>query len=170
MLIPVYRKGLVKTMAVNFIATADLVDEIGADVRSCDLQFRDIGGRTEFCGPITTVKCFQDNALLKKVLSEPSDGGVLVIDGDASLHTALVGDVIAGLGKRNGWAGVIVNGAVRDSKLIGEMDFGCKALGTNPRKSTKTGEGERDVVVSFGGIDFVPGETVYADSDGIVVR
>lgn len=157
-------------MAVNFIATADLVDEIGADVRSCDQQFRDIGGRKEFCGKITTVKCFQDNALLKKVLSEPSDGGVLVIDGDASLHTALVGDVIAGLGKRSGWSGVIVNGAVRDSKLIGEMDFGCKALGTNPRKSTKTGEGERDIVVSFGGIDFVPGETVYADTDGIVVR
>lgn len=157
-------------MTEQFIATADLVDEIGADVRSCDTQFRNIGGNVEFCGRITTVKCFQDNALLKQVLSEPSDGGVLVIDGDASIHTALVGDVIAGLGLKNGWAGVVVNGAVRDSKLIGEMAFGCKALGTNPRKSTKTGEGERDVVVSFGGVDFVPGEVLYADSDGIVVR
>ncbi|MEJ5919924.1 MULTISPECIES: ribonuclease E activity regulator RraA [unclassified Corynebacterium] len=157
-------------MTIEFVPTADLVDEIGANVRSCDLQFRDIGGRREFCGRITTVKCFQDNALLKSILSEDSDGGVLVIDGDASLHTALVGDVIAGLGQEHGWAGVIVNGAVRDSKLIGEMDFGCKALGTNPRKSTKSGSGERDVPVSFGGITFVPGETVYADSDGIVVR
>lgn len=157
-------------MTVEFIPTADLVDEIGEDVRSCDTQFRNLGGRTEFAGPITTVKCFQDNALLKKVLSEPSHGGVLVIDGDGSLHTALVGDVIAGLGRDNGWAGVIVNGAIRDSKLIGEMDFGCKALGTNPRKSTKTGAGERDIVVSFGGVDFIPGQTVYADSDGIVVR
>ena len=154
----------------QFIPTADLVDEIGAHVRSCDTQFRDIGGRREFCGRITTVRCFQDNALLKAVLGEDSDGGVLVIDGAGSLHSALVGDVIAGLGKDRGWSGVIVNGAVRDSKLIGEMDFGCKALGTNPRKSSETGEGERDVVVSFGGVDFVPGDMLYADSDGIVVR
>ena len=156
---------------VNFIPTADLVDIIGADVRSCDTQFFDLGGRVEFAGPITTVKCFQDNALLKSILSEDNaEGGVLVIDGDGSLHTALVGDIIAGLGKDHGWAGVVVNGPIRDSKVIGQMEFGCKALGTNPRKSTKTGEGERDVVVSFGGIDFVPGETLYADSDGIVVR
>ncbi|WP_027020546.1 ribonuclease E activity regulator RraA [Corynebacterium sputi] len=154
----------------EFIPTADLVDEIGDDVRSCDLQFRDIGGSVEFHGPVTTVRCFQDNALLKSILSEPSDGGVLVIDGEGSLHTALVGDVIAGLGKDNGWAGVIVNGAVRDSKLIGEMDFGCKALGTNPRKSSKTGDGERDVTVMLGGVTLSTGDYVYADSDGIVVR
>lgn len=154
----------------EFIPTADLVDEIGEDVRSCDLQFRDIGGNVEFHGPVTTVRCFQDNALLKSILSEPSEGGVLVIDGGGSLHTALVGDVIAGLGKDNGWAGVIVNGAVRDSKLIGEMEFGCKALGTNPRKSSKTGDGERDVTVMFGGITVSTGDYVFADSDGIVIR
>lgn len=153
----------------QFIATADLVDIIGEDVRSCDTQFRDLGGRIEFHGTITTVKCFQDNALLKSVLSEPSDGGVLVIDGEASLHTALVGDIIAGLGKDHGWSGVVVNGAIRDSAVIATMDFGCKTLGTNPRKSSKTGSGERDVTVSFGGIDFVPGHYLYADSDGIVV-
>lgn len=154
----------------EFTPTADLVDEIGEDVRSCDTQFRDIGGRTEFHGRVTTVRCFQDNALLKSILSTPSEDGVLVIDGDASLHTALVGDVIAELGRSNGWSGVIVNGAVRDSKLIGEMDFGCKALGTNPRKSTKTGAGERDVTVEIGGITFSPGDYLFADSDGIVVR
>lgn len=154
----------------GFTPTADLVDEIGAEVRSCDLQLRDIGGRREFHGVISTVRCHQDNALLKSVLSEDNPGGVLVIDGGGSLHTALVGDVIAGLGRDHGWAGVIVHGAVRDSKLIGEMDFGCKALGTNPRKSTKTGAGERDVPVRFGGVEFVPGEHVWADSDGIVVR
>lgn len=154
---------------VKFIATADLVDIIGADVRSCDTQFQNLGGNIEFAGPITTVKCFQDNALLKSVLGEDNPGGVLVIDGDASIHTALVGDIIAGLGKDHGWAGVIVNGAIRDSAVIGTMEFGCKALGTNPRKSTKTGEGERDVTVSFGGVDFVPGHIAYCDSDGIVV-
>ncbi|MBF4553674.1 ribonuclease E activity regulator RraA [Corynebacterium suicordis] len=155
---------------VNFIPTADLVDIIGADVRSCDTQFFDLGGRVEFAGPITTVKCFQDNALLKSILSEENaEGGVLVIDGDGSLHTALVGDIIAGLGKDHGWSGVIVNGAIRDSGVIAEMEFGCKALGTNPRKSTKTGEGDRDVTVTIGGVDFVPGHIAYCDSDGIVV-
>ena len=97
-------------MTVSFRPTADLVDDIGPDVRSCDLQFRQYGGRAQFAGAITTVRCFQDNALLKSVLSQPGDGGVLVIDGDGSLHTALVGDVIAELARSNGWAGLIVNG------------------------------------------------------------
>lgn len=150
--------------------TADLVDEIGPDVRSCDTQFRTMGGREQFAGRIVTVRCFQDNALLKSILSEPGEGRVLVIDGDGSLHTALVGDLIAELGRSNGWFGVVVHGAIRDSAIIRDMEFGVKALGTNPRKSGKTGAGDRDVVVSFGGVEFVPGEVLYADADGIVVR
>ncbi len=122
-----------------------------------------------FAGLIHTVRCFEDNALLKSVLSEPGDGGVLVIDGGASLHTALVGDVIAGLGHTNSWAGLIVNGVVRDAAALRRIDIGIKALGTNPRKSTKTGAGERDVEVEFGGIRFVPGEIGYSDDDGIIV-
>jgi regulator of ribonuclease activity A len=149
--------------------TADLVDDIGPDVRSCDLQMAQYGGRTEFAGPISTVRCFQDNALLKSVLSEPGNGGVLVIDGDGSVHTALVGDVIAELGRSNGWAGLIINGAVRDASTLRTLDIGIKALGTNPRKSTKTGEGIRDEAVEFGGVVFVPGEVAYSDDDGIVV-
>ena len=156
-------------MSIDFRPTADLVDDIGADVRSCDLQFRQLGARTEFAGPISTVRCFQDNALLKSVLSSPGNGGVLVIDGAGSLHTALVGDVIAELGRANGWAGLIVHGAVRDAATLRTLDIGIKALGTNPRKSTKTGAGERDVVVELGGVRFVPGEIAYSDDDGIVV-
>jgi regulator of ribonuclease activity A len=159
----------VSEVTVSFRPTADLVDSIGPDVRSCDVQFRQLGGRTEFAGPISTVRCFQDNALLKSILSEPGGGGVLVIDGDGSLHTALVGDVIAELARTNGWAGLIVNGAVRDSATLRGMDIGIKALGTNPRKSTKTGGGERDVQLSFGGVTFVPGHIAYSDEDGIVV-
>jgi len=150
-------------------ATADLVDDIYPDVRSCDLQMRDLGGVTMFAGPISTVRCFQDNALLKAMLSEPGHGGVLVVDGEGSLHTALVGDVIAGLAVDNGWAGVIVHGAVRDSAALRTMNLGVKALGTNPRKGTKTGEGQRDVPVTFGGVTFTPGEIAYCDDDGIVV-
>jgi len=156
-------------VSARFRPTADLVDEIGPDVRSCDVQFRQLGGRTEFAGRISTVRCFQDNALLKSMLSEAGDGGVLVIDGSGSLHTALVGDVIAELARSNGWAGLIVHGAVRDASTLRTLDIGIKALGTNPRKSTKTGAGERDVVVEFGGVAFVPGAIAHSDDDGIVV-
>ena len=156
-------------MTIDPRPTADLVDEIGPDVRSCDLQFGQYGGRPQFAGLIATIRCFEDNALLKSVLSEPGDGGVLVIDGDGSLHAALVGDVIAGLGIENGWAGLIINGAVRDAATLRTLDIGIKALGTNPRKGTKTGAGQRDVAVEFGGVVFVPGEIAYSDDDGIVV-
>lgn len=156
-------------MSIVFQPTADLVDDIGAAVRSCDLQFRQFGGRSEFAGRISTVRCLQDNALLKSVLSEAGHGGVLVIDGAGSLHTALVGDLIAELARSNGWAGLIVNGAVRDAATLRTLDIGIKALGTNPRKSTKTGAGERDVTVELGGITFVPGEVAHSDDDGIVV-
>ncbi len=158
---------------VQFTPTADLVDQIGADVRSCDTQFRQFGGRRAFAGHVVTVRCFQDNALLKSVLGEPGEGRVLVVDGSAegepSLHTALVGDLIAESGRSNGWAGIVVFGAIRDAAVIGALNIGVKALGTNPRKSTKTGRGERDVPVSFGGVTFHPGDTLYSDDDGIVL-
>jgi regulator of ribonuclease activity A len=156
-------------VGVDFRPTADLVDDIGPDVRSCDLQFGQFGARREFAGRISTVRCFEDNALLKSMLSEPGDGRVLVIDGGGSLHTALVGDVIAELGRTNGWAGLIVNGAVRDAATLRTLDIGIKALGTNPRKSAKTGAGERGIAVSLGGVDFIPGDLAYSDEDGIVV-
>jgi len=154
---------------VQPVPTADLVDEIGPDVRSCDTQFRRFGQRESFAGPITTVRCFQDNALLKEVLGEDNPGGVLVIDGDASIHTALVGDLIAERARTHGWVGLVVNGAIRDAATIDGMEIGVKALGTNPRKSTKTGAGERDVPVEFGGITFTPGDILHSDADGIVV-
>ncbi len=153
----------------TFIPTADLVDIIGGDVRSCDTQFRDLGGRTDFCGPITTIRCLHDNGLVKKTLNTPNPGGVLVVDGGSSVHTALMGDMIAAAGVENGWAGVVILGAIRDSAVVAGMEFGCKALGTNPRKSAKDGVGEVDATVSFGGVDFVPGHILYADADGIVV-
>lgn len=144
-------------MTIEPRPTADLVDDIGPDVRSCDLQLRQFGRRSQFAGPITTVKCFEDNALLKSVLSEPGNAGVLVIDG------------VAGLGVDNGWVGLIINGAVRDAATLRTLDIGVKALGTNPRKSGKTGDGQRDVAVEFGGVVFVPGEIAYSDDDGVIV-
>lgn len=151
-------------------STADLYDEHGEALQSCDLQFRQYGGRAAVSGPAVTVRCFEDNALLKSVLSEPGEGRVLVVDGGGSLHTALMGDLIAGLGVENGWAGVIINGAVRDVAVLRTLDLGIKALGSNPRKSGKTGVGKRDVQVTFGGITIRVGDRVTSDDDGIVVH
>jgi regulator of ribonuclease activity A len=149
--------------------TADLVDEHGEALQSCDLQLRQFGGRRRFHGPIRTVACLQDNALVKAVLSEPGNGAVLVVDGQGSLHTALVGDLIAGLARDNGWAGLVVNGAVRDTEELAGLDIGIKALGSNPRKSAKLAAGQVDVPVRFGGVTFRPGEHLYSDEDGVVV-
>ncbi|MFL6192002.1 MAG: ribonuclease E activity regulator RraA [Actinomycetes bacterium] len=150
-------------------STADLVDEHGEALQSCDLQLRQFGGRRRFHGPIRTVACFEDNALVRQVLSEPGDGAVLVVDGGGSLHTALVGDLIAGLAQANGWAGLVVHGAVRDTEALGGLDIGIKALGSNPRKSAKAATGQIDVPVRFGGVTFRPGEHLYSDEDGVVV-
>lgn len=149
-------------------ATADLVDDFQEVVSSCHTQFRDFGGLKKFHGPVTTVTCRNDNALLKSILSEPSEGGVLVVDGGGNMETALMGDLIAAMGLKNGWAGAIILGPIRDSVAIGGMGFGVKALGTNPMKSAKTGAGERDVPVTFGGVTFTPGGWAYADEDGVL--
>lgn len=150
-------------------ATADLVDQHEGRIAICDTPFRDFGGAVRFHGRIRTVRCREDNSLVKSVLSEPGEGQILVVDGGGSLHSALVGDVIAGLGAQNGWAGVVIHGAIRDSAAMKGLALGVKALGTNPRKSGKAGRGAVDVPVGFGGTVFAPGAWLYADEDGIVV-
>jgi regulator of ribonuclease activity A len=110
-----------------------------------------------------------DNVLVKDVLSQDGAGRVLVIDGGGSLHSALVGDVIAGLGADNGWAGLIINGAVRDVAALRTLDMGIKAIGSNPRKSAKAGTGSVDETVEFGGMTFEPGAHLVSDEDGIVI-
>lgn len=148
------------------MGTADLYDEHGDRLRSCDTQFRQFGGRPDFDGIVATVRCFQDNALLKSILRTPGEGRVLVVDGGASVHTALTGDLIAQLATDHGWAGLVI---VRDSVALRAMPIGIKALGTNPRKSGQSGSGERDVIVEFGGAVFAPGDHVWCDDDGVVV-
>jgi regulator of ribonuclease activity A len=149
--------------------TSDLVDKHGDRIHTCSVQFRQYGRLLRFCGPIRTIRTFRDNALIKTILSATGNGSVLVVDGAASLESALVGDLIAGLALRNGWAGLVIWGAVRDSVALGQLDLGIKALGSNPRKSGKDSVGQIDVPVEFGGATFRPGDWLYSDEDGIVV-
>ncbi len=151
------------------VSTADLYDEHGEALGSCDVQLRGFGGVGRFSGPAATIRCHEDNALVKAVLSEPGGGRVLVVDGGGSLHTALMGDLIASSAVANGWAGVVIHGAVRDVAVLRTLPLGVKALGSNPRKSAKTGAGDRDVPVTFGGATFAPGDLVVGDDDGVVV-
>lgn len=155
-------------------ATADLLDENEDKVRTGQVRivapmFRSFGKRSSFSGPITTLKLFEDNSLVRKALESPGNGRVLVVDGGGSKRCALVGDQLAQLGVKNGWAGIVVYGCIRDSRAIGGMDIGVFAIATHPLKSIKMGVGEFDIPVSFGGVTFAPGHYLYADEDGVIV-
>jgi regulator of ribonuclease activity A len=153
----------------SFVKTADLVDAHDALVRFCHLPFRRFGARPGFSGVVRTVRTFEDNTLVRACLETEGQGRVLVVDGAGSTRVALVGDQLAALGRDHGWAGMVVNGAIRDASEIGAMDFAVLALGTSPKKSAKGGYGELDVPVSFGGITIAPGNVLYADDDGVLV-
>ncbi|WP_328370127.1 ribonuclease E activity regulator RraA [Streptomyces sp. NBC_00457] len=151
------------------VPTADLADRYGDRLRVCDVQFTSYGAVRSFAGAVLTVSCRDDNALLHQLLRTPGEGCVVVVDGGASLHTTLFGDLMAIRALDNGWAGAVVYGAVRDTAALAGMELGIQALGTNPRKSAKAGEGTVDVPVSFGGVTFSPGDILHADGDGVVL-
>lgn len=167
---PVTRHPAVDSVALMTTSTADLYDERGTELDSLSLPLADFGGHVAFDGPVRTVRCHRDNALVKEVLASPGDGAVLVIDGAGSLESALVGDMIAGSAIEHGWAGIIVNGAVRDREALAGLPLGIKAAGSNPRTSAKAGVGEVDVNVTIGGVVFAPGKHVWADADGVLVE
>jgi len=150
-------------------STSDLWDAHADRAIVCELQLRQFGGVTAFSGEIATVRCLEDNVLVKQRVAEPGNGRVLVVDGGGSLRCALVGDNVAGLALENGWAGLVINGCVRDVEALGRLAIGVKALGSNPRPSGKVGTGELDVPVSFGGATFTPGATLHSDADGVLV-
>ena len=151
------------------LTTADICDAFGEAVRLVDPVFRDYGGISRFAGPIETLRVFEDNALVAEALEMAGDGRVLVVDGGGSLRTALVGGRLATLAHTNGWAGLIVNGCVRDSVEIREIPLGVRAVNTSPKRSAKAGKGERGGRVDFAGVTFSPGQYIYADEDGMVV-
>ena len=157
-------------MNASALNTADLYDERGGELESVSVQFQSLGGHTHFSGPVRTIRCFEDNALVKSVLATPGHGSVLVVDGAGSLRTALMGDMIAASAVENGWAGVVINGAIRDRVAIAGLPLGVKALGSNPRKSAKAGAGETDVELDIDGVAVRPGQQIWCDPDGILLE
>ena len=149
--------------------TADLCDEHSDSLKIAQPLFNDYGQKISFGGEISTVKCFEDNSLVRSQLEQPGNGRVLVVDGGGSTRCAMVGDILAQMGADNGWSGIIVYGCIRDSGVIATIDIGVKAIGTLPLKSVKKGEGDIDITVHFADVDFVPGQFAYADEDGIIV-
>ena len=153
--------------------TCDLCDahqaDTSGDFRVLPPVFRSFGGRLKFAGPVSTVKCFEDNSLVKAALDEPGHGRVLVVDGGASLRRALVGGNIGAAAVKNGWAGVVVDGCVRDVAELAACDVGIRALAAMPLPTFKRNQGERDVPVQVQGVRVRPGDWLYADEDGIVV-
>ncbi|MBM3358791.1 MAG: RraA family protein [Betaproteobacteria bacterium] len=149
--------------------TVDLCDKYKGSIQVALPVFQNYGKLVAFTGRIQTVKCYEDNIVVKDTLSRPGKGRVLVVDAGGSLNCALVGDVLASIGVNSGWSGIILNGCVRDVKAVGKIRLGIRALGNVPRASDKHGLGVVGVPVTFAGVDFMPGHYLYADLDGIVV-
>jgi regulator of ribonuclease activity A len=156
-------------MSLSSFSTSDLYDVHEEALESCDLDLRSYGATTAFHGEIVTFTSHEDNLVLKTIIREPGAGRVIVVDAGGTTRCAMLGDNMAAIAVDNGWAGIIVNGAVRDVDALAQIPLGIKALGSNPRRSRKEGAGERGVVLAFGGARFTPGHTVVADADGIVV-
>jgi regulator of ribonuclease activity A len=152
----------------NF-STADLSDEHGLHAGVLEAVLIDYGRLTSFAGPIVTVWAYEDNTQIRALLETEGKGRVLVVDGGASKRCALMGGNLAKLAEKNGWAGVVINGCVRDRAEIAACQIGVKAIGHVPRKSEKRGVGAADVPVTFSGVTFRPGDHLYADMDGVVV-
>lgn len=160
-------------MTASDFSTCDLCDihksATDGAFRVLPPVFRDFGKRTRFAGMVSTVKCFEDNSVVKAALESPGQGRVLVVDGGASLRRALVGGNIGTSAARNGWAGVVVNGCVRDAAELAECDVGIRALAVIPLPTERRNEGQRDVAVQIDGVWVRPGDWLVADADGIVV-
>ena len=155
-------------------ATTDLLDAHEADietgrVRVLQPAFISLGRRLAFAGEVVTLKLFEDNSLLSDLVKTPGSGRVVVVDGGGSLRCGVFGGNLAASAARNGWAGVVIHGCARDANEIDTCDIGLRALALNPRRSSKRGEGQRDIAVTFLGVTIRPGDWLYADRDGVIV-
>ena len=151
------------------ISTPDLCDEYAERLQIAEPIFLRYGAHAAFSGKIVTIKCFEDNSLVRDAVAETGHEKVLVVDGGGSMRRALLGDLLAAKAVNSGWQGIIINGCLRDVDDIDTMEIGVRALGCHPLKTDKRGEGQRDLTVQFAGIRWQPDDYVYADNNGIVV-
>lgn len=156
------------------VSTSDLCDANEARLLDGTLQvvapgLIAFGGRSTFAGAAVTLKLFEDNSLLADVVKTPGQGRVLVVDGGGSVRCAVLGGNLAKAAADNGWAAIVINGAVRDADEIDACDIAVRALALNPRRSVKRGVGERDVPALLPGATVRPGDWLYGDRDGVVV-
>ena len=160
-------------MTLPSFATCDLCDAHEADTsgafRVLPPVFRDFGAARKFCGPVATVRAIEDNSRVREAVNEPGAGRVLVVEGGGSVRRALVGGNLAAAAAKNGWAGIVVDGAVRDLAELAAAGVPVKALALMPLRSMKRGEGQRDIPVEVQGVPVRPGDWLYADEDGVVV-
>ena len=147
----------------------DICDEFAQDVRVLEPLFSSFGGKQRFSGEIITIKCFEDNSLVRDAVRTEGRGRVIVVDGGGSMRRALLGDMLAAKAAENGWRGVVINGCVRDVEILETIDLGVKALNCHPVKTDKRGEGQLNVPVRFAGVSFKPGQFLYADKNGAVI-
>ncbi|WP_018921439.1 ribonuclease E activity regulator RraA [Salsuginibacillus kocurii] len=151
------------------VPTADICDKYPEQVQLASIPFHSYGKKQSFAGPIATVHVHEDNVLVEQALNDVPEGTVLVVDGEGSKACALMGDRLAAIAQDRSLAGVIINGCIRDSAEINDLDTGIFALGTNPFKSKKSGDGQRDVQLTFASLTWKPNMWVYADEDGILL-
>ena len=153
------------------LSTPDLSD-LNPGAQALPFQFQRFGRKVSCQGPIATVACFEDNSRVKEAVSEPGNGRVLLVNGSGSLRRALTGDLVAASAMENGWAGMVIIGAIRDAEVIDTFDFAVFALGTSPIKTEKLGRGEREVALEFDGVDFSvePGQFLAADVNGVLIN
>lgn len=156
-------------MSDTKIITPDLCDEYPDLVQVLEPMMNNYGGIDAFGGEIVTVKCFEDNSIVKEQVGLPGEGKVMVVDGGGSMRNALLGDMLAEKAAQNGWAGLVIYGCIRDVDVIRQTELGVQAMNTNPRKTEKRGIGDLNVPVTFGGVTFTPGHYVYADNNGVIV-
>tara|TARA_R110002072_G_scaffold298816_2_gene473270 strand:+ start:15543 stop:16013 length:471 start_codon:yes stop_codon:yes gene_type:complete len=149
--------------------TPDLCDEYPDLIQVLSPMLQNFGGIDSFGGEIVTVKCHEDNSVVKEQVGLPGQGKVMVVDGGGSMRNALLGDMLAEKAAENGWEGLIIYGCIRDVDIIRQIRLGVQAISTNPRKTEKRGIGDLNIPVTFGGITFMPGQYVYADNNGVIV-
>jgi regulator of ribonuclease activity A len=147
----------------------DLCDDFPNELQVLEPLFTEYGDKEKFSGEVVTVKCFEDNSLVKKTLGTDGSGKVMVVDGGGSLRRALLGDMLADMAVENGWQGLVINGCVRDVEILKTIKLGVRALNCYPVKSEKRNEGQLNVPVTFAGAEIKPGQYLYADENGIVV-